>query len=169
MSEKTVIFTIGHSNHELKDVLKLLLDNSINLLVDVRSSPYSKYVPHFNKDNFRSVLKLNRIDYAYLGNKIGGKPKNKKYYLDDKVNYDLYAQDPIYQGGINELIKLSKDRNLTIMCSEENPHKCHRHMLITPSLLKEGITVIHIRGDGKTEKIEKKEIKEIQTTLLLIQ
>lgn len=162
---KNHLYTVGHSNHKLNDFLLLLQDNEINLLIDVRSSPYSKFVTHFNKENLRSVLKINGIDYLYLGNKIGGKPKNQKYYNDGKIDYDLLSKDRLYQDGIKELINLLKNENLAIMCSEENPRKCHRHMLITQTLLKNGINVTHIRGNCTTEQIEKREKKEIQTTL----
>ena len=70
-----------------------------------------------------------------------------------------------YKKGISSLIELAKKKTVTIMCGEEDPYKCHRHHLITQSLLKEGITVIHIRGDGSQERVEKPDKKTIQLTL----
>ncbi|MBV1767764.1 MAG: DUF488 domain-containing protein, partial [Methanobacterium sp.] len=68
------VHTLGHSNHDLQKFLKLLHDNQVQLVVDVRSSPYSKYVPHFNRENLKDFLKKCDIDYIFLGDKIGGKP-----------------------------------------------------------------------------------------------
>lgn len=157
---KTKIFTIGHSNHSLDDFLKLLEANNIKTVVDVRSAPYSKYSPHFNKNTIQNGLETNGIDYFYLGNKIGGRPSNESYYKDGEVIYSLVELDGKYKEGIKELEEIIKKKWTVLMCSEEDPHRCHRHQLITSTLLKKGYQVIHIRGNGEIE-----EVKDQQTTL----
>ncbi|MGI6481954.1 MAG: DUF488 family protein [Methanobacterium sp.] len=154
------IFTIGHSNHPLEDFLKLLDDKGIKKLVDVRSAPYSKYSPHFNKNDIKKSLKENGVDYFYLGKKIGGRPSNESYYKDGKIMYNLVKMDENYKEGIKNLEEMLDDRRTVLMCSEEDPHKCHRHKLITPTLLKKGYNVFHIRGNGEIE-----EVKDRQSTL----
>jgi len=149
----TKIFTIGHSNHLFSSFLQLLQANKINLLVDVRTSPYSKYSPHFNKKPLEEALEEAKIDYVYLGKKIGGKPRDQKFYHEDKLVYHLLEKDDKYQEGLKELIKLSDGNHVAIMCSEENPYHCHRHHLISQSLLKKGFNITHLRGDGKLEKV----------------
>lgn len=159
------IYTIGHSNLELEKFLQLLQDNKIQLLVDVRSSPYSKYVPSYNRENLKDSLKEYNIKYVFLGDKIGGKPKESIYYQDGVVNYELIAQGFPYKEGLLQLIKLTSMYSVSIMCSEEDPYKCHRHNLISQTLLKEGFKINHIRGNGKLEKLTKAKKKDVQTTL----
>jgi uncharacterized protein (DUF488 family) len=148
------VFTIGHSNHLFSSFLELIQENNINLVVDVRSSPYSKYSPHFNKKPLQNALEDSNIEYAYIGNKIGGKPRDNKFYHQDKVLYHLLEKDDNYQDGIRDLMDLIQDKNVVLMCSEENPYHCHRHHLISQSLLKNGFSITHIRGNGELETVE---------------
>lgn len=145
---KPVIYTIGHSNLESKQFIELLYSNRIELLVDVRSSPYSKYVPHFNSPRLRNNLKKVGINYKYLGDKIGGKPSSIEYYIDGKVSYPLIKKTENYKNGIKELIKISRDYKTVIMCAEKDPVKCHRYQLITSSLIEKGLEVRHIIEAG---------------------
>ena len=134
-------------------------------MIDVRSTPDSKYVPHFNRENFDKSLTENDINYIFLGNYIGGKPKDEKYYIDGKVDYDLIAKTEHYNEGIVKVMKLDNDDNIVLMCSEEDPKNCHRHNLITQSLIKNGFEVIHIRKNANINIITKLDKKDLQTTL----
>lgn len=91
-----MIYTIGHSNITQESFIEILKLFKIQLVIDVRSTPYSKYVPHFNRENFDKSLTENDINYIFLGNYIGGKPKDEKYYIDGKVDYDLIAKTEHY-------------------------------------------------------------------------
>jgi uncharacterized protein (DUF488 family) len=159
-----MIYTIGHSNIAQESFIDVLKQFKIQLVIDVRSSPYSKFVPHFNRENIKKTFKENDIKYIFLGNYIGGKPKAMKYYQNGKVNYDLIEKSEHYKEGIDKIIELNED--LALMCSEENPYNCHRHHLITQTLLKNELEVIHIRKEGKTDKIAKPDRKDVQKTLL---
>jgi len=147
------VFTIGHSNHLFRAFLELIQKNNINMVVDVRTSPYSKYSSHFNKKPLMKTLEESEIDYVYLGNKIGGKPRDKKFYHEDHLQYHLLEKDEKYQKGLQELVDLIPNNTLVLMCSEENPYHCHRHHLISQSLLKNGYSITHIRGNGTLEKV----------------
>jgi uncharacterized protein (DUF488 family) len=147
-------YTIGHSNQKLSSFLELIHENNIKILVDVRTSPYSKYASHFNKKPLEISLNEQNIQYVYLGNKIGGKPKDKKFYHEDKLQYHLLEKDVKYKEGLIELLKLSEDNKVVIMCSEEDPYRCHRHHLISQSLIKHNYQVCHIRASGQLEKVE---------------
>ncbi len=157
---KHLIYTIGHSNLESKQFIELLHFNGIELLVDVRSSPYSKYVPHFNSPRLRNNLKKVGINYRYLGDKIGGKPSSDEYYVDGKVIYPLIKTTEKYKKGIIELIKFSKEYKTVIMCAEKNPNNCHRYLLITPSLVEKGLEVIHIYGCGIINDENKEDVQK---------
>jgi uncharacterized protein (DUF488 family) len=149
----STLYTIGHSNHLFSEFLKLLQENNVNMVVDVRSSPYSRYSSHFNKKPLKKALEKADMGYVYMGNRIGGKPGNKKFYHNDQVQYHLLEMDEKYQKGIKELVTLMHDNIIVLMCSEENPYHCHRHHLISQSLLKRGYKIIHIRGKGDLERV----------------
>ncbi|WP_414469277.1 DUF488 family protein [Methanobacterium sp. ACI-7] len=160
-----MIYTIGHSIITQESFIEILKSFKIQLVVDVRSSPYSKFVPYFNRENIKKALKENNMRYIFLGDYIGGKPKFTKYYKDGKVNYDLIRKSGRYKEGIAKLIELNKNNDLVLMCSEEDPYSCHRHNLITQTLLKSDLEVTHIRKEGKTDRITKPHKEDIQTTL----
>lgn len=163
-----VIYTIGHSNIEFGKFLDLLKD--IDVLVDVRSTPFSKYVPQFNINNIKRGLESVGIEYVFMedehvGNVLGGRPKDEDCYKDGEIIYKNVTKKGWYKEGISALIELANKKSTVIMCSEEDPYKCHRHHLIAQSLLKEGVTVIHIREDGGREVVKKAEKKVVQLTL----
>ncbi len=163
---KPIIYTIGHSNIEFEKFLNLLA--GIDVLVDVRSVPYSKYVPQFNLKNIKKGLENAGIEYLFMedefvGNLFGGRPKDEECYENEKLIYERVIEKAWYKEGISALIELAKSKSVVIMCSEEDPHKCHRHYLITQSLLRRGVAVFHIRGNGSKEKVEKPE--KLQLTL----
>lgn len=147
-SKKNTIFTIGHSNHPLDHFLDLLTRHKIKLLIDVRSHPYSRFFPHFNKARLeQSVTASGRI-YLYLGNLLGGKPDAPEFYdADGYVLYHRLAQTPPFHDGLARLLTEARRHRTAIMCAEEDPAQCHRRLLITPALLDHGMTVMHIRRD----------------------
>ncbi len=144
--------------------VEILKSFKIDIVVDVHSSPYSKFVSHFNRENIKKSLIENGVRYIFLGDYIGGKPRNKKYYENGEVNYMLIAQSDHYSEGINRIIELNNENNIVLMCSEEDPYSCHRHNLISQTLVKKGLEVIHIRRNS-VDKISKPDKKDIQTTL----
>jgi uncharacterized protein (DUF488 family) len=161
-----MIYTIGHSNITQESFIEILKQFKIKLVIDIRSSPYSKFVPHFNRENIKKAFKENSVKYIFLGDYIGGKPKNLEYYQNGKVNYELIAKSEHYKEGIDKIIELNKNNDLVLMCSEENPYNCHRHHLITQTLVKYGLEVIHIRKERETDKIAKPDKIDVQKTLL---
>jgi len=75
-AERRTLFTIGHSNLDLNLFAKLLKNNAIEVLVDVRSNPYSRFAFQFNKDNIQKAIQENGIQYLFLGKELGGRPKD---------------------------------------------------------------------------------------------
>jgi uncharacterized protein (DUF488 family) len=146
------IYTIGHSNHDLEKFVSLLKSNGIEAVVDIRSKPYSRYASWFNKSAIKESLQAHGIGYLFLGDKLGGKPDDKRYYdAEGYVAYSIIADSPEFQDGIERLIKGFIEHRITLMCSEENPLKCHRFHLVSKSLEKRGLEVVHIRGDGRLQ------------------
>ncbi|GAB4535936.1 MAG: DUF488 domain-containing protein [Thermodesulfovibrionia bacterium] len=156
------LYTIGHSNIDADDFVCLLKKEGIEVLVDVRSHPYSKYASQFNKENIMKVLMANGIKYVFMGNTLGGRPNDKGCYIDGNPDYDLIRQKDFYQKGIKRLIEGIARYRIVIMCSEEDPMKCHRRNLIARDLHKNGFEILHIRGSGAIESdafcVEDKEV-----------
>lgn len=145
------VFTIGHSNVEAERLIELLRQHAIAVVVDVRSAPYSRYCPQFNKENLRRVLQAAGIAYVYGGAKLGGRPQDPECYGEGRVRFALIEARPWYREGIERLLEIAREQRCAIMCAEEDPAHCHRHHLVSQTLLRMGVRVWHIRGDGQTE------------------
>lgn len=120
----------------------LLRQHDIEILVDVRSSPYSRYVPQTNRESLARTLESAGIGYRWMGERLGGKPKG---IVGD---YDELRASPGFRQGVTSLLDLGAEHRTAIMCSEGDHRQCHRHKLITPVLLDMGVHVVHIQPDG---------------------
>ncbi len=143
---QTPIYTIGYGSRALDAFIETLRKYGAQYLVDVRSAPYSRYKPEFSKQPLEQALRREGLHYIYMGEALGGKPRDRSYYYaNGKVNDDLLRKAEFYQKGIARLLKAA-ERGLTIaaMCSEEKPERCHRSELIGASLKEKGVDVRHI-------------------------
>ena len=146
------IYTIGHSNQEVKTFIGLLKKYSIEVVVDVRSNPYSKYASQFNKKEIQRDIQTNDMNYLFLGKEIGGKPSDPQFYdSDGYVLYSKIAGSADFLEGIERLLNGIKQYKIALMCSEENPETCHRRLLIGKVLSDHGVEVLHIRSDGRVQ------------------
>jgi len=144
------IHTIGHSDHAMDTVIALLHQHDITLLVDVRSQPYSRWTPQFNREALEHDLTEGGIGYRYMGDALGGRPSTPDLSTGGSPDYGRMEESPVYQSGIDRLVDLSRTERVAVMCSEGDYRQCHRHHLITQTLLKRGVRVIHIKPDGLT-------------------
>jgi len=146
------IFTIGHSSHTLERFLELLELHGVRTVVDVRSHPASRHVPHFGKKPLEAALARRSLGYRYLGAQLGGRPAAPEAYdADGRVRYDRLAAAPRFRQGLEALRALAEGQRVALLCAEEDPLRCHRHHLIAPALLGLGIEVLHIRGNGQLQ------------------
>ena len=145
MSDST-IYSIGHGNKKTENFIRELKAFEISYLIDIRSKPYSKWNPEFNKGELENTLKTNGISYVFLGDQLGGLPSDKSCYdSEGKVVYDLIKEKDFFKEGLKRLIRANeKEIKLVIMCSESNPGECHRSKLVGQELLKVGISLNHI-------------------------
>jgi uncharacterized protein (DUF488 family) len=145
------LFTIGHSSHTMAAFLEMLEAHSIQVVVDVRSAPYSKYVPQFNKSEVEKAIIAAGFKYIFMGDAIGGKPTDPEFLeASGGVSYEKIASSEKFLQGMERLEKGINDGwIIALMCAEEDPLKCHRHLLIARELeLRRNISVRHIRSDG---------------------
>ncbi len=146
------VFTVGHSNQPLDSFLDLLGRQGINLVVDVRSSPYSQYTTHFNRESLQAAVEMRKVRYQFLGDLLGGRPSRSEFYDEEGfVRYDRLARSLTFQDGIRRLATLIQRNCVVLVCSEEDPSQCHRRLLIGRVLAEQGVEVLHLRGDGRVE------------------
>src|SRR5205085_440349 len=139
MSEK-VIFTVGHSTHEPQDFLGLLTSNSVNCVIDVRSTPFSTRVPQFNKETLKQYLEENNIIYLHFPKAFGARQKDPEL-LDEtgRVDFEKVRRSEYFREGMDKLRRcLERGFTIALMCSEANPLDCHRFGMISYQLVREG-------------------------------
>ena len=160
--ERTDIYTIGHSNASAEQVVALLRAQQIDALVDVRSVPASSHAPQFGRRTFARTLAEAGIRYLFMGEWLGGRPRDPACYKDGIpprgkadylaiVDYTKVAAQSWYQRAIRDLIHIARQQRTAIMCSEEDPRRCHRLHLVAQTLTASGIAVYHIRHRGPLE------------------
>lgn len=147
MSSK--IFTIGYGNRSIQTFIQLLHKYEIEILIDVRTNPFSRFNPDFRHQKLELHLINNNIRYLFLGHELGGKPSDIDCYTDGVVDYEKIKSKTFFADGVEEVIKISRSgRKSAIMCSEQSPLQCHRKVLIGDHLKALGFEVIHIDKDG---------------------
>jgi uncharacterized protein (DUF488 family) len=146
------VYTIGHSNHPLERFMELLERYEIELLVDIRTSPFSRFSRHFSQEPLRNAIQGAGLKYLFLGKELGGKPKNPEFYdLDGHIDYARIAASQPFCEGIDMLISACEKFRVAIMCSEEDPTDCHRRRLVGPVLVRQAVGLKHIRGNGELQ------------------
>lgn len=143
------VWTIGHSNHALDHFIALLRRHRMECVVDVRSSPYSRYAPHFNRESIQPATIANGIGYACIGDALGGRPQRADHYDEEgHALYEEMAERPSFVAAIDRLLDGASRYRVAIMCSEADPRDCHRRLLVGKVLVDRGVELRHILRDG---------------------
>lgn len=132
------VWTIGHSNRSIEEILELLKENGIQVLVDVRRFPTSKF-EHFKKEHLEELLRKHEIEYIWLGNELGGYRKG---------GYRKHMRTKLFREGTSRLMELANSRRVCIMCKEMDPKYCHRRF-IAKYLERRNVEVAHITKKGQ--------------------
>jgi uncharacterized protein (DUF488 family) len=145
----TVVYTIGHSNHEPEAFADLLRHFGVNCVVDVRSVPASGRFPQFNKAALSEFLKSNNIQYLHFGKEFGARYTDPELLDEEgKVDFEKVRQTEDFQNGVERLkAGIEKGYTIALMCSEAEPFDCHRFSMISGFLGKNGFEVKHIFRD----------------------
>jgi uncharacterized protein (DUF488 family) len=146
------LYTIGHSSHTPEHFLQLLQQHRIDVLVDTRSAPYSRYSPHFDSKPLREMVAASGMKYLFLGDVVGGRPKEESRYDErGRALYGRMGKDEAFLSGIARIERGADEFRVALMCSEEDPAHCHRRLLIGRVLIERGAQLLHIRGDGELQ------------------
>lgn len=143
----TEVLTIGHSTLSYERFLTRLQRADVSAVADVRTSPFSRSFPHFNRDNLRRSLSTDGIAYVFLGDHLGGRPKDKELFHDGVADYEKMAETPMFAEGIVRVQRGSERYRIALMCSERHPIECHRCLLVGRALSDLGVDVRHIVSD----------------------
>jgi len=145
------LFTIGHSTHTAEKFIELLSMHAINVVCDVRSNPYSKFNPHFNRETIKKQLKAHQMSYVYLGKELGPRSDDPALNVNGQVQYNLIAKTELFQEGLKRLQNGLKSHRVALMCAEKDPVMCHRTILICRNLRSDEIEISHILENGSLE------------------
>ena len=145
------VYTIGHSNHPTEKFIELLTAHNVTAVADVRSHPYSRFNPQFNRERLRADLRTAGMAYAFLGRELGARSEDPACYVNGKVQYDLLARMPLFQEGLLRLVQGVDSHRIALMCAEKDPLTCHRAILVCRHLAAHGIGAQHILEDGRVE------------------
>jgi len=150
MAAVPTVYTIGHSDHTIEAFIDLLRQHGITLVVDVRSQPYSRWAVQFNRELLAHDLHEAGLRYQFRGDVLGGRPADPSLYEagGEHADHRRMEQVPAYQAGIDALLALTRRERVAVMCSEGDYRHCHRHLLISQTLLERGARVVHIQPDG---------------------
>jgi uncharacterized protein (DUF488 family) len=145
------VLTIGHSNHSFEKFSELLRLHSIMALADVRSAPYSRSNPDFNREFLKTKLAEAGIAYVFLGSELGARPEDPRFYQQGRVRYRVLAQSTLFRTGLDRVFKGAQSHRLALLCAEKEPLECHRTLLVSRELVALGASVVHIHADGGLE------------------
>ena len=145
------LYTIGHSNHPIEEFIGLLTANGITAIADVRSRPYSRRYPQFNKDRLAARLAEHHIAYVFLGKELGARSDDPSCYEAGKVQYQRLAATELFQSGIQRVLAGAEKYRVALMCAEKEPLNCHRTLLVSRALEKTQASVTHVLSDGSLE------------------
>ena len=145
------VLTIGHSNHSMERFVELLRLHGVTAVADVRSQPFSRLHPEFNRDALRASLKTQGIAYVFLGRELGARSEDPSCYEQGKVQYRKLAQTDLFKNGLERVMTGAESHRIALMCAEREPLVCHRAILVAREVEALGAGVAHIHVDGTLE------------------
>lgn len=167
MTEK--LYTVGHSNRSMDDLLGVLRTAGIMTLVDVRQQPQSRHHPQFGQDNLRAGLTAAGIEYHWAGRQLGGHRQphadspHRALQEEGMRGYADYMGTDAFKRGVGQLRGLARRSPTVILCAERDPLHCHRS-LIADYLTLQGVDVVHLleRGHNQDHQLRPEARRESQ-------
>ena len=160
-----VLYTVGHSVHPIDHFVVILKKNKIDAIADVRSSPYSRFTPQFNREPLKDTLRSEGIQYVFLGDELGARRNEPQCYENGKVIYHKVAALPLFLKGVERLQEGASKMRVAIMCAEKDPLTCHRTVLVAHFARNSFSDTLHILEDGSVEtrdQADKRLLRELK-------
>lgn len=142
-----IVYTIGYSGYHqaVNRFVSDLKNHGINVVADVRTSPYSKFSPEFNREVIKAELKRSGLQYVFMGDELGARPSDRHCYTNGAVDYDKIVGADFFNHGLDRVqTGLSKGFVITLLCAEKDPIDCHRNILVAHALSKRGVEIRHL-------------------------
>lgn len=148
-----ILYTIGHSQHDVKYFIYMLQKYEINYVLDVRSTPYSQFAENFNRENIKIALKKAGIEYSFMGSYFGARPEEWNLYSKDGyLDFEKARKSVKFQNGVHNVIKgIHEGNSIALMCTEKDPIECHRAIMVARTFYEKKINVQHILADGSLQ------------------
>lgn len=153
-----VLYTIGHGNRSLPELVAPLAEVQAQCLVDVRRHPGSRRNPHLSRERLGEELPRAGVAYQWRGEELGGRRRGR----DDSESrhpawcnasfraYASHMDGPDFQGALDELIAQAAAQTVAIMCAETLWWRCHRRLIADAATLR-GVEVVHLLGEGRSQ------------------
>ena len=151
------LYTIGYSNFSIDDFILTLKNHNIDALADVRSQPYSRFKPEYNKENLKRVLNDNDIRYVFLGDQCGARSEDENCYIGERADYNLIKNTVLFQKGLERIKKGLEKYSIVLLCAEKDPITCHRNILVCRNLKMDKLSINHIITKNEIEPNEESE------------
>lgn len=145
------VFTVGHSVLGEGHFAGILQRQNIDLVLDVRSSPYSRRAPQFNRRRIEHWLEVAGIRYSFGGRTLGGRPDDPSLYDAGQVSYARMAKTESFLSSLRRVAIAARSSRVALMCAEADPIECHRFLLIGRVLNDKAFDVRHILSNGEVE------------------
>ena len=153
-AQHNLVYTIGHSTHTIEAFVNLLRKHDVTAVADVRSVPFSRFNPQFNKDTLQGTLATPGIKYVFLGRELGARSDDPACYENGRVQYARLARATSFRAGLDRVIEGASEYRIALMCAEKDPLECHRTLLVARAMVAHGVEVAHILADGTVESHE---------------
>ena len=149
---KNLIYTIGYTGFTVEELVSRLKQLNINVVIDVRSSPYSERYSDYNKENIEAILSKNGIYYRNYAKEFGARQENRALYSKEGyLDFEKFAKTDAFLAGVEKIKNsVAKGYNIVFLCAEKKPIQCHRTILVARAFYELGYEVIHLVPNNET-------------------
>lgn len=155
MSLTLTLYTVGHGDRTLDELLELLKQNGVEILVDVRARSADEEHPNFHRDHLRHACERSGLEYHWAGHHLGGRRRARAgsrhtAIIDERLRgFADFMDTEDFKIGLRQLFGLNEHGVTALLCVERYPQKCHRAMIADALLLK-GVSVVHLIDDHES-------------------
>lgn len=156
------LYTIGYTGFSVDEFLDTLKKQNINVVIDVRSSPYSERYADYNKDSIVNILEHHKIYYRNYAIEFGARQTNSAFYSDEGyLDFEVFAKSEQFLSGMKKICNsVEKGYHVVFLCAEKDPINCHRAILVARAFSNLGYPIVHLlpNGQSKTQQQLEKEL-----------
>lgn len=143
------LYTIGYAGFpNTQDFLSALKLYGIQILIDVRSSPFSAYYAAYNRDALSDFLRAQGIYYFNFAKQFGARQENTAFYRNGRLDFETFSQSDQFLDGVHKVD--ASNAVVAFMCAEKKPSECHRTILVARAFSDKGQNVTHIMPNGES-------------------